>query len=161
MIGNYRRVSPSQLAALCDDPESIRDFLYPPADNDPPGAFDVDRAWHAIHFLLNGDAWGGEPPLGNAVLGGRPLGDIDVGYGPARYLTADEVAETADALEQVSSDKLLARFDVELLNGVDIYPTSWNGDDREHEFVRENYQRLVRFFRATADAGDALLIFLN
>jgi hypothetical protein len=31
---------------------------------------EVDKAWHGIHFLLCGDAEGGEPPLGSAVLGG-------------------------------------------------------------------------------------------
>ena len=47
--------------------------------------FDLDKAWHGIHFLLTGSAWETTPGAGESVLGGDPVGP-DRGYGPARLL---------------------------------------------------------------------------
>jgi hypothetical protein len=69
----------------------------------------IDKSWHGIHFLLTGSAWGGKPPLSNAVLGGKEFGQ-DLGYGPARYLTPDQVKEVAAALDEITEATLRAQF---------------------------------------------------
>jgi hypothetical protein len=76
MIGNYRRVTALELASLQQAPNQIMRFLYPDDSTSIPADrhLDLDKTWHAIHFLLTGDPWEGEPPLRNAVLGGTPLG---------------------------------------------------------------------------------------
>ena len=160
MIGNYRRVTREQLAALQADPSAVPGFLY---DDDPPPDLhlDVDKAWHAIHFLLHGQTWEGTGPLYDAVLGGQPLGEEDVGYGPARYLTPEEVKATAAALDQVSVADLLNRFDAHELNDNDIYPQHWTGEEMDYKYVKEKFSRLVRFFRAAADGHDCVLLYLN
>ena len=72
---------------------------------------DLDKAWHGIHYLLTGTAWEGGRPLNFLVAGGRPVGDIDVGYGPARVLSAAETRGAHEALTQLSDDDLRGRFD--------------------------------------------------
>lgn len=91
MIGNYRRLTIEQLTALQETPDSVFSFVYPEDDSSipPDSNLSIDKTWHAIHFCLTRDPWGGEPPLVYAVLGGVPLGDDDLGYGPARFLTAE------------------------------------------------------------------------
>ena len=96
MIGNFLQVSPAELAELISDPSRVESVIYPNGEENE-NCIDVDKAWHGIHYLLAGDTWGGDPPLANVVLGGTAIGD-DVGYGPARYLTADEVRAIGDAL---------------------------------------------------------------
>lgn len=49
---------------------------------------DLDKAWHAIHYLLTGEADEVPGPLGFLVSGGAPVGAIEVGYGPARAFTS-------------------------------------------------------------------------
>ncbi|GAC1315127.1 MAG: hypothetical protein NVSMB2_05920 [Chloroflexota bacterium] len=39
----------------------------------------LDRAWHAIHFALNGTRLSGQPPLNFLVDEGRPVGSVEVG----------------------------------------------------------------------------------
>ena len=87
MIGCFRRVPEARLRALLADPESITDFL----DEEGFADFDIDKAWHGIHYLLTGTAWEGAAPLNFLVAGGRPVGDVDVGYGPARAFSGAEV----------------------------------------------------------------------
>jgi hypothetical protein len=69
-------------------------------------SLDIDKTWHIIHFLLNGDAWEGSGPLFDAVLGGSQLTDEDIGYGPARFISPAEVAATAHALRSISGEEL-------------------------------------------------------
>jgi hypothetical protein len=162
MIGNYVRVSPGQLAELRANPDSIADFLYP-ADGAPSLAnhLDVDKMWHAIHFLLNGDTWEGEVPVVNAVLGGEPIGEVDVGYGPARFLKPGEVRALAEALSDIPADELLARFDPTALNDADVYPQGWSGNPHDREYIASNYRQLVAFLRAASENGEAVIVYLN
>jgi hypothetical protein len=94
MIGNLRLVSDEQLNELFADPDQVEDFLYESGEPSPDEEDDVDKAWQGLHFLLTGSAWNGEPPLNFLVSGGREIGDVDVGYGPARGFTSTEVAES-------------------------------------------------------------------
>ena len=163
MIGEYLRVAPDELTKLQASKTSIVDYLYPEEEDEHPAErrHDVDKAWHAIHYLLNGSAWGGEPPRFNAVLGGEPIGDDDLGYGPVRFLTADEVRDVADALEDVPVFVLMESFDPEAMNGAEIYPESWGADDQAIESIAGHYTALAEFFRTAAQAGDAMLLYLS
>jgi hypothetical protein len=160
MIGNYRRLTEAQLAALKADPEKVADFLY--AQEPPTGMhLNIDKTWHAIHFLLIGKKWEGGGALFDAVLGGAVLGEEDVGYGPARYLTVDEVAAVANALDEITPIQLTDRFDAKALNDADIYPQGWQSDGHDQNYIRSYYTHLVEFFRAAASSNDAMLLYIN
>ncbi len=139
-------------------------WLYPEDDADEPEyALDVDKAWHGIHFLLTGDPWEGSPPLMNAVLGGETLGDEDLGYGPARFLTPEEVTELAEALEGWSREKLAARYDPAAMEAAEIYPTGiWEDEGPEAlDYVLSYYDELLEFYRQAAARGDAVILYIN
>jgi Domain of unknown function (DUF1877) len=145
MIGNYRRVTEGELNALLEEPETIAEFLYgDESANTPDKQLDVDKAWHAIHYLLNGTTWGGNEPLVNAVLGGLPVGEEDVGYGPARYLRPIQVAETSKALQTISSQQLWSKFDAVAMKKAEIYP-ELEGGEEDKEYVCGNFEELKSF----------------
>jgi hypothetical protein len=163
MIGNLRLVSDEQLSVLFADPEQVEDFLYE-SDEPSPDEDDVDKAWHGIHFLLTGSAWDGEPPLNFLVAGGREIGNVDVGYGPARGFTSAEVAEIARALEKISSDDLRARFDGEQLMSAEIYPEIWDRDPAEDDmlgYLVDYFEPMKALISRGAREGRALLVYIN
>jgi len=163
MIGNYKRLSPEKLNDLIAEPEGLMEFLYPDDEtsSDMASHLDIDKTWQAIHFLLTGDAWKGTPPLSNAVLGGTELSDEDVGYGPARYLSASEVADVAKHLSKISQDELISRFDLNRFRESEIYPDGWVNSNEERDYITEYYLKLVSFFQDAARSGDALLLYIN
>ena len=165
MIGNYRRITIDELALLRQHPETISIFLYSKtsAQLAHDRVLDIDKTWHTIHFLLTGQAWEGEPPLYNVVFGGTPLGDQDVGYGPARFLLPAQVRETAVALAAIPFSSLQQRFDLNRLAAADIYPSIWEDTDRDDEllYLQPYYQALVQFFEQAAQNNDAILLFIN
>jgi hypothetical protein len=123
------------------------------------GTVDLDKAWHGIHFLLTGSADGDAPPLAWAVLGGEEIGE-DMGYGPARFLTADRVRAVAEALP--ADEAFLAAFDGAAMDAADVYPgPMWSDDDDQpRRYLLDAYHRLVAFYRSAAARGDAALLWL-
>ena len=71
---------------------------------------DIDKAWHAVHFLVAASAYDVRPGdvATTFMLGGEECGD-DVGYGPARMHGPDAVAAIAEALPEAIA--LRSRFD--------------------------------------------------
>jgi len=160
MIGNFLQLSSEELTALIADPTGVESFIYP-EDEERENNIDIDKAWHGIHYLLSGDAWGGEPPLANVVLGGTAIGD-DVGYGPAKYLTAGEVQATADALNEITPDSLRSRYIASDLIKNEIYPDIW--DDPEDDavgYLASWYEALRDYYIDAANKRNAMLKYLN
>ncbi len=151
----YLTVDPatSDLDELERDPDVAMLWF---ADGSP---MELGLAWHGIHFLLNGSAWGGSPPLSDAVLGGTPVGD-PTSYEPVRYLSPAEVAAVADALP--GADELVPRFTHKAMKQAEIYPdAAWDKADALTAFLLPSYADLVSFFTRAAAAGEAVLITLE
>ncbi len=104
----------------------------------------LDKYWHDLHYLLTGKDGDAAPPLGNAVRGGTPIGD-DLGYGPARFLTPEQVREVAAALQEVSKDELTIRPGFE-------------------EFLEDTlyyFDKLVEYYKEAAERGNAMLLYIR
>lgn len=159
MIGHYLRITPRELEALEAAPETVPAFVY---REDVPAAgerrLDIDKAWHAIHFLLNHNRDTGHELL-NVVFGGETLGDVDLGIGPARAIPVPEVSAMATVVGSVGSDDLRSRWDAQELAENRIYPGIWE-DDGALEYVLDHYSRLVQFFVAAARDGDAIITYI-
>lgn len=119
------------------------------------------KAWHGVHYLLCGEAEAGTMLLSQAVLGGTALGEDDEGfsgYGPARYFTAAQVAELAEALKHPNLEsEAVARFDVERMSELDIYP-GWRASDAD--WVLDGFRRLRNFYSDAAVEGRAVVTCL-
>lgn len=162
MIGCFAPVTTETLDRLRDKPDSIEDYLYPnDGDDEPSNYYDVDKAWHGIHYLLTGAADGGEEPLALAVLGGKEFGP-EVGYGSARFLVPSQVAQVAEALSRLDRAALLARFDPKDMEAKEIYPEPiWVRDGVEaFDYLIENYEPLVVLYRDAAARGEGMLQWL-
>ena len=146
-------LSVSDLDALERDPDVAATWF---ADDEP---FDLGTAWHAIHFLLHGSAWGGTGPLFDAVLGGTTLGDPS-SYEPVRFLSAEQVSAVAAALPP--TEELIPRFTHRALRQAEVYPDGqWDAPDALTTFVLPAYARLSGFFASAAAAGESVLITLD
>lgn len=161
MIGNYLKLSRGQLAQIVSERSKPEDFTDPEDGGYSPDALDIDKTWHLIHFLLTGNAWGGEAPLADAVLGGHELPDTDAGYGPFRYLEPEEVKLTAQALAGITSEALWSRFDAKKAEAAEIYPMPWGGDDGDREYIRQHFEALKQYFAKAAASDSAMLLYLN
>jgi hypothetical protein len=116
----------------------------------------LEKSWHVLHFLLTGEAEEAQPPLGNAILGGKEIGD-DLGYGPARFLTPQQVQEVASALASMKKEDLASRFNLDAMIKAQIYPVR---DESELELAQEYFEDLSRYYADAAVAGNAMLLYV-
>jgi hypothetical protein len=162
MIGHFLAVSEEQLDSLIQHPDDIIDTLFPDGGESlPERHLDIDKAWHGIHFLLTGSAWDGEAPWSWAVLGGTPFGP-DLGYGPARYLRADQVQDVAHALSGLAREELANRFSPEAMDRAEIYPQIYDRDGTHVlEYLLRNYDEVVKHYQGAAAKNYAMLLYLT
>ena len=162
MMGRFVEVSAVDLEALIEDPSGAPDLFVDDAllgARASTATLDVDKAWHGLHYVLSGSEWDADSVLGQIVLGGTELGEDELGYGPARYLTPDEVSRSSSALtELIGSADPLERFDPALMSSMSIYPGHWEDDDRA--WLEDGLARLASFFSDASARGSAVVACL-
>lgn len=161
MIGNLRPASDSEIERLLGNPSEITRFLYG-ADSERRERLGLDRTWHAIHFALNGSRLGGDEPLNFLVSEGTPVGDVDVGYGPARVLTSAHVRQIAQALASIEPDELGRRMDPRQLDEEAIYPGRWQQrDGLALDSVISSYRQMRALLCRLAEEGLGAVLYIN
>jgi hypothetical protein len=123
---------------------------------DGEGGIDLDKAWQGLHFLLCGDAWGGEGPLADALMGGEEIGE-ELGYGKARYLEPAAARAVHEALSALSEHALRERFDPEAFLEEEIYPEIWEEPDAV-DYPLSYFEPLRAFYADAAGRGLGVLM---
>ena len=96
--------------------------------------------------------------------GGTEVGDVDVGYGPARAYTAQQTAETHAFLTSIDSDGLRQRFDSDRMTKLEIYPTIWDRDPSEDDtlgYLVEYFDLLREFVAKTQAREYGMITYLS
>jgi len=151
MIGEYLKVDKKTFKILKRGKVDFYDFIE---ELDEEDRVDIDKAWHAIHFILSGKVWeSNEDPISKMVLSGNELGEnSDGGYGPAMYLMVDDVIKISEAAERISEEWFRQRFDVAKMKKSEIYLIESVNESEEElfEYVWSNFQDAKEFFKKAA-----------
>lgn len=129
-------------------------------DDDLPAALDIRKSWHPLHFLLTGQAWETPWPLGAVVLGGEPVGE-DLGYGPARLLTPEQVAELANALQALGEVGAMTRYVPAEFEAADIAPGGWEDpeeDEERREWLLDTFREVRDYYLDARRRGYGMML---
>jgi Domain of unknown function (DUF1877) len=164
MTGELYRISASRLAGLLGDPAKIEAELFPgdyPVNMDKHG-LSVEKTWNAIEFTLDRLAESRTIPWIGPLTEGTATGCV-LHYGPVWYRTPAEVTDIAHVLIDISRDGLHSAFVPDLMAKHSVYPDIWAEDDKDglFDYVWQHFEQMVRFYRAAADDGDAVLLYLG
>jgi hypothetical protein len=142
------------------DPSLIHELLR--SLDEARAGVSLEKSWHGLHFALTESTWEGEPPLNFLVSGGEPVGDEDVGYGPARVLHPEQVALLNSTLSRITDEEFANRFDLARLAKEDIYPQIWDEplDDLLDEYRTYLAEAKALISEATRD-GHAILVTIR
>ena len=117
---------------------------------------ELDKSWHVLHYLLAGSAWDGPLPAAALLSGGREVGE-DLGYGPARALSAKDTQAFAQFLSTQSQAALVKKIDVSKMQNLDIYCA----DDDTEEDLNHYFPQLKSYVADAAAKGQGLLIWIG
>jgi len=155
--------APSFLAKIFGRKASsqTQDFLL----RDSEGiATDLDKAWHGIHYLFTGSADTGDFPWCFLVVGGRTVGNVDVGYGPARVFSSAQTKEIFAALSTLDEDQLRRRFNPSEMTAKGIYPEIWSRGSPDAEtidYLLEYYSVLRGFLQQATEEEVGIVVYLS
>jgi Domain of unknown function (DUF1877) len=147
---SLKQASELELARMAR--EGVDEDLLMGAD----GALDLDKSWHMLHYLFTGRAWDGPMPAAALLTGGREVGE-DLGYGPARALSAKETQAFAQFLASQSETSLAAKINVPQMQSMEIYSV----DDDSTEDLNHYFPQLKSYVADAAAKGQGLLIWLS
>lgn len=160
MMYCLRLATDKEVSELLANPDTIEEWLF---DDEVEPDAELGKSWHGIHFLLTGSQWQGDEPYCFLLAGGQSIGDIDVGYGPARALTSDQIKSFEEALMKIDDDDFRARYNKEELTKNEIYPKGWKhgNDDDNFAFLSSNFQTLKEFLQAAAKKSYGAVVWLQ
>ena len=108
---------------------------------------DFDKSWHGMQFVLAGSGYATGGPLSFLVDEWPEIGNIDVGYGPAKAINAAAVSRFYDALVKVDAATLRAGYNSEAMLEEDIYLADFFAENPEEgiEYIEYWFARLRDF----------------
>lgn len=163
MIGNFFRTDEKTVQKIQAGKLSLIDLIYNRSSEiDKNCILSIDKAWHAIHFILSGKVWDcTEDPLSKMILSGNIINDEDIGYGPAMLITTEEVHNINNALKTVSEDWFRKRFSVSDMLANSIYSVSYNEDEELFNYIYSLFRHAVAFFKDAEINNQCILFFIN
>ena len=144
MIMNLLRISKQELESYIDKPD-----LFLENRVDDAYSMDIDKAWGGILYLLTGKAFASGSPedevdsLNRIFFSAQFFDeDMDVGYGPAHYLTPEQVAGINRKIASLTEADLKARYNPEAMNKEKkLYPSlDWN--EKIFDYLYFHFQAL-------------------
>lgn len=120
-------------------------------------ALSLQKEWHALHYLLTGTVWEAKGTIGQTLLGGQEIGE-DLGYGPVRYLTPEEVQDVNEALSGITEADIKANFDPQKMTAMEIYPGHWEED--YIEFLLNTFKAVVHYYMEAAENKKVMLLYI-
>lgn len=102
---------------------------------------ELDKAWDGLRCCLQLCA----PDAPDLFEGDGPVGDFEVGYGPALHVRADTLARYAAAIAPVDEAALLASFARADFHDVYLAGLWQRQDEDARSYLLENYRELQAF----------------
>jgi hypothetical protein len=159
MVWSGVAVDPTLISKLKSDGAVLEETL-----NNAPSDRSVylDKAWHAIHFLLTGSSDSTRSLASKVIFGGESIGP-DQGYGQAQLLTPSEVKAIAELLTRETPERLASRYDPKALEKADVYPAViWVREGQGAlKYVLDYYTKLVKFYQQAAEQGSAVVFVIH
>ncbi len=186
MLFELRQVTKDEMESLLRDPSDISFFLYGSEPDEPPQGFfrkllgkrtpprpkrewqapasdmqmELHKNWHILHYIFCRQPWDGPLPAATLLHGGAELGEVDVGYGPARLLNHEEVEKFSNYLHALEKDRYASSITREELeeNEIYVYSEEWAKEfaDDLWDYVEE----LQAFFKNASSRGHGIVLYL-
>ncbi|WP_132541175.1 YfbM family protein [Plasticicumulans lactativorans] len=187
MLCSLYRITPEQITRLKDYPGAVSElvgFTAPPPKasflsklfGKPPkqpslsgqqfepvaesDIFELNQAWHILHYLFSGTNAEGPWPSGFLMSGGEEIGP-DQGYGPIRLLDPERSRAVATFLDAQSFEIMNPAYVASDIEAAEIY---WQASSEHTERQRQleelwsMVKGLQAFFEHTTRAGNATLV---
>lgn len=150
-----------QLKSFIENSVLLEEYVDSEEMEDSEYKLDIHKSWDAINYLLT-QAAPTSPILTKAIFSGQILDEgQDMGYGPAQYLTTEQVKEISDALSNIPEVNLRRSYNASEMNAAGIYPQSWENNKEEIDWLVKDYRKLKKFYLLAAKQAQAIITYIE
>lgn len=162
MIGNLLRVTKSELEDYLKHSSLLENKIYDD-ETENENLVDIDKSWDGVIFLLTGQSFAtAENNLVRILFSGQLIDEEqDLGYGPAHYLTPEQVAELNNEISTITIADLKQKFNPKKMNELEVYPTIWDEGDDTFDYVADGFLTIQNVFAEATKNEEAIITFLN
>lgn len=163
MVIYLRRASAADVERIRANPTSLEHFVFEQGEH-RIDLIGFDKAWHALHFMLTGQAYGRDHPLGIIADETPTEGTDENGFGGFSVIEPSRLAIFAEKLSEVTDEALAARFDPQAMLAADIYiADAFVEDDPVEavEYILQGLPDLRQFVTSCSERGDGALRILS
>ncbi|MBF6642804.1 YfbM family protein [Chryseobacterium indologenes] len=163
MIGNLLRVTESELKNYLEDSSLLLERIYN-QDIEDENLVDIDKAWDGLIFLLTGQNTfnANNHPLSKILFSEQIIDEKqDLGYGPAHYLTPEQVSELNNQISVITNNSLKVNFDPQKMNDSEVYPLIWEEGDDVFDYLVNAFSTVQNVYAKAAKNGEAIITFLD
>lgn len=167
MIGHLLRVSKTELEAYLNDSTLLEGKIYnnDSEDDENNTLVDIDKSWDGILFLLTGNSLANsyEHPLAKVLFSGQLIDEEqDLGYGPAHYLTPEQVVDLNNQISTLTEADLKKKYDPQKMTKQGVYPSVWQeGDDEEFGYLMDYFKMVQEVYSEAAKNGEAIITYVS
>ena len=159
------RVTKNELDEYLNDSSLLEDRIYDDESEDgDENLIDIDKSWDGIIFLLTGqNSAKADHPLLQVLFSGQIIDDEqDLGYGPAHYLTPEQVVDLNNQISQITVEELRQKYDPKRMTELEVYPTIWEDEDEESfEYLSDNFLEVQQLYSDATKNGEAIITILS
>lgn len=166
MVSILVRVTNTQLESFLKDSSLLEKYINSDEVEETERLIDLDKSWDGILYLLTGHGLNtieeAEGPLANVLFSGQIIDeDQDMGYGPAQYLTPEQVKEINGPLSEISPDELRKKYSAEVMNEKEVYPQGWENGKEEEDYLMDYFDELKTFYSTAANNREAIISYIS
>jgi hypothetical protein len=101
-------------------------------------------------------------PLLSVLFSGQVIdNDQDLGYGPAHYVTPEQVVELNSQISQITVTDLRQKFDPGRMTELGIYPEIWDNNPETFEYLNEYFQIVQQVYKEASSKNEAIISFIS
>jgi hypothetical protein len=163
MICTLLRVTKNELDEYLNDSSLLENRIYAyESEEGDKKLIDIDKSWDGIIFLLTGQNFtNADHPLLQVLFSGQIIdAEQDLGYGPAQYLTPEQVADLNNQISKITVEELRQKYDSEKMTELEVYPTVW-GDEESFEYLSDNFLQVQQLYSDATKNGEAIISILS
>ena len=163
MIANFLRVSRAELEEYLKDSDLLENRVYNEESNsEDSNPIDIDKSWEGILFLLTGQNFQTtHHPLARILFSGQIIDqEQDLGYGPAHFLTPEEVKDLNEKISKITTDNLRKKYDLKKMTELEIYPNNWE-EENMSDYLIDYFEIVQEIFAEASKNNQAIITFLN
>ena len=165
MIGNLFRVTTKDLQEILKDSSLLEAKVYSEDSDNANDLLDLDKSWEGIFYLLTGhgiaEIEAAKPPLSWTLFSGQIIDEEqDMGYGPAHYISSDQVQQLNKELDKVTIDELRQKYNGKQMDEAGLYPQVW-AEAESLDYIIDYFGQLKEFYKTAEKENKAVITFIN